>query len=149
MTTDQATLELARDWAALWDGDLSQTAKIIDESFVSHAAPLTGGPAGDTAGRDSLNAWVSGAHQVMEGLHFTIEIGPISDGDMVVVRWRADASYRGGFPGAAAAPGTPVRFYGTDVLRLVDGKIAEYWANADSLWFLQQIGLSVMPPLAR
>jgi hypothetical protein len=30
-------------------------------------------------------------------------------------------------------------------LRIVNGKIAEYWANADSLLFVQQLGLSEVP----
>ena len=46
--TDQRTHDLANTWAALWDGDLTQTPRIIAADFVSHAAPLTGGPAGDS-----------------------------------------------------------------------------------------------------
>ncbi|MDQ1218281.1 hypothetical protein [Microbacterium arborescens] len=38
-------------------------------------------------------------------------------------------------------------FFGTDTLRLDDdGLIAEYWANADSLGFAQQIGLDTGTP---
>jgi SnoaL-like polyketide cyclase len=145
--TDQ-THDLANAWAALWDGDLTQTPRIIAADFVSHAAPLTGGPAGDSYGRDVLNTWVSGIHQVLDDLHFLIELGPFRDGDIVVVRWRADGSYRGGYPGATAQAGTPVRFFGTDTLRLdASGLIVEYWANADSLWFVQQLGVQVVPAL--
>jgi hypothetical protein len=38
-------------------------------------------------------------------------------------------------------------FYGTDTLRVEDGKLIEYWANADSLWLIQQLGVSQVPPL--
>jgi predicted SnoaL-like aldol condensation-catalyzing enzyme len=31
-----------------------------------------------------------------------------------------------------SAVGRKVTFTGTDTLRIVDGKIAEYWANADT-----------------
>jgi SnoaL-like polyketide cyclase len=145
--TDQ-THDLANAWAALWDGDLTQTPRIIAADFVSHAAPLTGGPTGDSYGRDGLNTWVSGIHQVLDDLHFVIELGPFRDGDIVVVRWRADGSYRGGYPDATAQAGTPVRFFGTDTLRLdASGLIVEYWANADSLWFVQQLGVQVVPAL--
>jgi len=34
-----------------------------------------------------------------------------------------------------------VTFTGTDTLRIADGKLAEYWANADSLLFFQQLGV--------
>jgi hypothetical protein len=146
--TDHATHELVRDWIGLWNGDLTQTPRIIAPEFVSHAAPLTGGPAGDSTGRDLLDTWVGGIHQALEGLRFVMEIGPFRDGDVIVLRWRADGAYRGGFPGATAEAGTPVRFFGTDTLRLdADGRIAEYWANADSLWFVQQLGLREVPAL--
>ena len=45
-------------------------------------------------------------------------------------------------------PGTPadsigrkINFTGTDTLRIAGGRLAEYWANADSLLFIQQLGI--------
>jgi len=65
---------------------------------------------------------------------FVIEVGPITDGEHLVVRWRAHGTYADGFPGApAGAIGREVTFTGTDTLRVASGKLAEYWANADSL----------------
>ncbi|MDQ1130883.1 hypothetical protein QE381_003011 [Microbacterium sp. SORGH_AS 888] len=62
----------------------------------------------------------------------------------MVLRWRANGAYVGGIPGATAAVGRAVNFFGTDILRVEqDGLIHDYWANADSLWFAQQIGLEV------
>jgi predicted ester cyclase len=96
--------------------------------------------------RDALNAWVSGIHSVLSNLAFTIEVGPITDQDYLVVRWRARGTYTGGFPGAStSAVGRKVTFTGTDTLRIANGKIAEYWAHADSLLFVQQLGLSAIP----
>jgi hypothetical protein len=49
-------------------------------------------------------------------------------------------------PGAPAeAVGRKVNFTGTDTLRVADGMLAEYWANADSLLFFQQLGVSAVP----
>jgi len=63
-----------------------------------------------------------------------------------VVRWKAHGNYAGGFPGAPAeAAGRLLTFTGTDILRIADGKLAEYWANADSLLFFQQLGIRDMP----
>ena len=45
----------------------------------------------------------------------------------------------------AAAVGSQVSFTGTDTLRVAGGQIAEYWANADMLQLLQQLG--VLAPL--
>lgn len=67
----------------------------------------------------------------------------------MIVRWRADGTYTGALPGTdPAAAGRQVSFYGTDTLRLEGGLIAEYWANADSLWFVQQLGADRVPALA-
>lgn len=146
--TDHATQDLANAWAALWDGDLTQTPRIIAPEFASHSAALTGGPATSSSGRDLLDGWVTRIHQVLADLHFIIELGPFRDGDIVVVRWQADGNYRGGYPGATAVTGDPIRFFGTDTLRLDgSGRIVEYWANADSLWFIQQLGVHEVPAL--
>ncbi len=116
----------------------------------AHAAPLTGSGSGEIHGRDALNAWVGGIHSVLPDLAFTIEVGPISNKDYLVVRWRAHGTYGGGFPGASgSAVGREVTFTGTDTLRIVNGQIAEYWANADSLLFVQQLGVSKVPGAAQ
>ncbi len=141
---DDITHRLVNDWVALWNGDLAATDRIVAEDFTSHAAPLTGGEPGESMGRSALNGWVNGIHSVLRDLRFTVQLGPFRDTDTVVLRWRADGAYVGGVPGATAAVGQMVNFFGTDILRVErDGRIHEYWANADSLWFAQQIGLDV------
>ena len=51
-----------------------------------------------------------------------------------------------------APPPTPaggeISFTGTDTLRIENGKLAEYWADADSLLFFQQLGVAEVPALA-
>ena len=47
---------------------------------------------------------------------------------------------RRGTPG-----GREVTFTGTDTLRIVGGKLAGYWANADSVLFIQQLGVRHVP----
>ena len=140
---------LAEPWKDLWNGDLGLTEKIIAEDFVAHAAPLTGTGPDQIRGREGLNGWVSGIHAVLPDLTFVIDVGPITDGDYLVVRWRARGTYRGGFPGASPeAIGQEISFTGTDTLRVAAGKLAEYWANADSLLFVQQLGVRELPALA-
>jgi predicted ester cyclase len=137
---------LAEPWKQLWNGDLAVTDKIIAEDFVAHAAPLTGTGSDLMRGRDALNGWVSGIHAILPDLSFEIQVGPITDDDHMVVRWKARGTYGGGFPGASPdAVGREVTFTGTDTLRIADGKLAEYWANADSLLFFQQLGIREVP----
>jgi predicted ester cyclase len=141
-----ANLALAEPWKDLWNGDLSLTETIIAEDFVAHAAPLTGTGPDQIRGREALNGWISGIHAILPDLAFVIEVGPITDGQHMVVRWKARGTYRGGFPGAAPeAVGRKVIFTGTDTLRIARGQLAEYWANADSLLFYQQLGIREVP----
>lgn len=82
---------------------------------------------------------VTQMRSLMSDLNFSIEVGPIVDGDLVVVRWAATGHYGGGVPGAAAPVGTAVLFHGTDILRVADHLIVEYWLNADSLSLMTQL----------
>jgi len=137
---------LAEPWKDLWNGDLTLTDKIIAEDFVAHAAPLTGTGSDLIRGREALNGWVSGIHTILPDLSFEIEVGPIADDDHMAVRWKARGTYGGGFPGASPdAVGREITFTGTDTLRIADGMLAEYWANADSLLFFQQLGIREVP----
>jgi predicted ester cyclase len=144
--SNSANAALAGPWKDLWNGDLSLTDKIIAEDFTAHVAPITGTGPDEIHGRDALNAWVSGIHAILPDLNFTIDVGPVTDEEHLVVRWKAHGTYGGGFPGAAPdAVGRHVTFTGTDTLRIADGKLAEYWANADSLLFFQQLGVREVP----
>ena len=147
--SNAANAALASPWKDLWNGDLEVTGRIIAEDFVAHAAPLTGSGGDEIRGREALNVWVSGIHAVLPDLKFVIEVGPITDDEHLVLRWKARGTYRGGFPGASPdAVGREITFTGTDTLRIADGKLAEYWLNVDSLLFLQQLGVKEVPALA-
>jgi hypothetical protein len=72
----------------------------------------------------------------------SIDVGPIADEHYMVVRWKVEGTYNGGFPGSSPdTAGRTVALTGTDVVRIEDGKFAEYWLNVDSLSFMQQIGV--------
>ena len=141
-----ANAALANPWKDLWNGDLGLADEIIADDFVAHAAPLTGTGPDEIHGREALKGWISGIHAVLPDLAFSIDVGPITDNEHLVVRWKAHGTYRGGFPGAApVAAGRKVTFTGTDTLRVARGKLAEYWANTDSLLFFQQLGVREVP----
>ena len=144
--SNAANAALAEPWKDLWNGHLEVTGQIIAEDFVAHAAPLTGTGGDEIRGREALNGWVSAIHAILPDLAFVIEVGPITGAEHLAVRWKAHGTYRGGFPGApSGAVGQEVTFTGTDTLRIAGGKLAEYWANAGSLLFFQQLGVREVP----
>ena len=80
------------------------------------------------------------SREPFSALEFTTDIGPITEGDLVVARWQGRGVYESGLPGATAEKGTKVAFSAIDILKVRDGKIIEYWHNADDLNFMLQIG---------
>ena len=142
--TDARNAAFAEPWRQLWSGDLAQLDTIVAENFVAHAA-LVGMGEGALRGRAALGQWIGGLHAAMTGLVFGIEVGPVTDANNLVIRWRARGTYRGGFPGASdAAIGREVNFTGTDILRVANGRIAEYWVNSDTLLLMQQLGVQAV-----
>ncbi|ONI84094.1 hypothetical protein ALI144C_15435 [Actinosynnema sp. ALI-1.44] len=129
--------ELTRMWVDIWNGDLSLIDIAVHEDFVSHTAPLAGGPVADSHGRLSLSGWISASHTLLEDLTFTVEVGPLVDEPHIALRWYATGTH----------DGRSVGFHGTDLLRVADGLIVEYWLSADSVWFSQQLGVRELAPL--
>ena len=104
-----------------------------------HAAMMDGGGGENLKGRDGLVGWIQQMRAAIPDLRFTIEVGPIAQDEYVSLRWAANGTYGGGFPGAAAPAGTPVSITGTDTLRIEDGRFAEYWLNSDVHILLAQL----------
>ena len=104
-----ANAALANPWKDLWNGDLGIADQIIAGDFVAHAAPLTGTGPDEIRGREALKGWISGIHAVLPDLTFVIEVGPITGDEHLIVRWKAQGTYRGGFPRRAGRGHWPAR----------------------------------------
>lgn len=130
------------NWIAIWNGDFSSTSEWVAEDFKVHATMMDGSDSAAIRGPEGLTNWITGMRQGFADLTFETLVGPISEGDNVAGHWRATASYQGGIPGATAAIGTRISFTGTDVLRLENGKAAEYWLVSDTLALLGQLGMN-------
>jgi predicted ester cyclase len=70
---------------------------------------------------------------------FVVEVGPVAEGDLVAARWIGHGSYKGGMRGATAPAGTRVSFSGHDLLRVEDGRFAEYWVISEAEQLLAQL----------
>jgi hypothetical protein len=102
---------------ARWIDEVWAQARIPDdlvaEDFVGHW------PDRDVHGRDGLAAVLEQTHGMFDALEFRIVLGPLSDGDLLAGRWTGVGRHADG----------EARFFGNDILRLRDGRIAEYWTG--------------------
>ena len=129
-------------WLALWNGDLAGVGAVVAPDFTLHQVGL-GGPLDpeEFRGPDGLVRLIGMGRAPFAELTFRVEVGPIVEGDMLAARWTGAGIYRGGLPGATAPAGTPVTFGGNDLLRIVAGKVAEYWVSSDGLYLMAQLGV--------
>ncbi|MCA2224985.1 ester cyclase [Nonomuraea aurantiaca] len=135
----QQNKQLIHAWVQLWNGDYTLAKRIISPDVRVRAALLDGGDGSTVKGPAGMVDLIGQIRAAFPDLRFTVEVGPIIDDDHAVVRWVANGTYGGGFPGATAAIGTKVRFTGTDTLRVRRGLITDYWLNADTLLLITQL----------
>jgi hypothetical protein len=149
MTSSQ-NAALLEKWAEMFAGDIALVDDYITDDFVTHVAPLPWKTdVGTTAGPEEMRQWLGGGlRSLMPDMRFSADVGPIADEHYMVIRWKVEGTYNGGFPGSSPdAVGRAVAITGTDIVRIEDGKFAEYWLDVDSLYFLQQIGVKEVPAL--
>ena len=118
-----------------WNGD---DAAVIEELAVDD---VIGHPvSGQTLqGRDLLKQRHGALRQVYGDPHFAVE-DLIAESDKVLVRWSFTGKHIGPIMGAAPT-GEQISVGGMNLLQFVDGKIVEFWVNADDLGELQQLGV--------
>ncbi|MFB8275335.1 ester cyclase [Nocardia colli] len=135
--------QLVDGWLALWNGDYSSVSDIVASEFGVHAAMLDGTDGSAVRGPDGLVDWIAQIRAAFTELVFTVQVGPIIDRDQLALRWIAVGTYGGGFPGATAPAGTAIRFTGTDILRIEQDLIVEYWVNSDTHVLLGSLGVQL------
>lgn len=131
--------KLVADWVDLWNGNYSLAAAIVSPEVRVRAALMDGGDGSAVKGSSGMVKFITQIRSAFPDLHFDIEVGPIIDGEHIVLRWVATGTYAGGFPGATAPVGTKVTFTGADMLKTEKGLITHYWLNADTLLVVNQL----------
>ena len=99
----------------LWAGK-DVAAEIVTEDFVGHW------PDREVHGPDELRAIIAETRTMLADLTFAIELGPLVDGEMVAGRW----------VGRGRSDDGPMSFTGNDILRIKDGRFAEYWTGTSA-----------------
>ena len=135
---------VGRWFAEFWGKDLN--LGVIDEI----AAPdmlLRYSLHAPRRGRDDIKAFITGFRAAFPDLNFWGTADLIAEGDYVVGRWEGGGTHTGpAFTdflagGLPAATGRKMRFTGTTVLKVIDGRIAEEIGLDDGVTALTQLGL--------
>jgi len=116
-------------------GDLTAVDDCLTPDFVVHDPPFGGQPDAEgmramaAAFRTAFPDWHSDVHLL------------IAEDDLVAEMFTASGTQRGEMLGVAPT-GRPASLPGTNVFRVRDGRISEFWPRVDELGLLQQLGLA-------
>lgn len=133
---------LYRRWLPeLWNSDPAAMHDIAAEIFAPDVVAHWG-PGRDYAGPAAVADMVRQSAELFDDVEVILEQGPVVDGDLVAARWTFAGRVRDTMPGMPAEPGTPVRYHGMDLMRIADGRFAEYWPHGDNLSLMRQLGMA-------
>jgi steroid delta-isomerase-like uncharacterized protein len=133
-TSDQNKLVARRFGEEVWgQGDVDAADEVLAEDFIEHN-PAPGQGTGRGGHKQVIKLWRAAFPDL------TIAVDDLLvEGDRVALRWTAHATHQGELMGMPAT-GRPVTLTGIDILRIVDGRIAERWGEFNGVEMLQQLG---------
>jgi steroid delta-isomerase-like uncharacterized protein len=120
----------------LWNqGQLTVADELYAADYIDHdpALPNIG------AGPDAVKQAVTIYRTAFPDLHLNIK-DMLVDGDKIAFRWTSHGTHRGDLQGVAPT-GKTATSSGITISRFAAGKIAEDWANWDTLGLLRQLGV--------
>ena len=97
----------------------------------------------EVVGLDAMKAGWKVFYGALADLKITL-IAEVTEGDMLVEFMTMEARYTGDHMGREVVD-TPVRYNQVEVVRIVGGKIVEWWVEMDRLWMSQQLGFQFEP----
>lgn len=128
-----------RDWIdAFNERDWTRDASFRSANYRAHmsATPVE-------LGFDSWLGFLQGFADAFPDCKISVE-DEVAQGDTVASRWTMTGTHQGDFLGVPAT-GKPMIITGIDFTRVVDGKIAEHWAQFDAASLMVQIGALPAP----
>jgi steroid delta-isomerase-like uncharacterized protein len=131
--------QLNRDWIQKFnerDWEAEATCRTADFTAHMQGAP---GPLDGDGWVGYLGMFVAGFPDVQIAVD-----AELSEGNVVCSRWTITGTHQGEFLGVPAT-GRQVSIVGIDVSRVVDGKVAEHWAQFDGLGTMMQLGAIPAP----
>lgn len=128
---------IVRSFLEVQDREERTPAELCSPDFTAH---LAGAPPMDLAAFEQFEAVFSAGFSNIR--HSLEDI--VAEGDRVAFRMTMDATHTGEFMGLPAS-GKQVSFLGIGIMRIADGKVADYWGSPDRMGLMQQIGALPTP----
>jgi steroid delta-isomerase-like uncharacterized protein len=98
--------------------------------------------------RDNFIHWIDTFDAAFAGYRLIAE-DIVASEDKVAARWRFTGKHTGPLTDMnLPATGKQVTYTGTNIFRVVDGKIAEQWLFPDAITFMRQLGVLPEPQTA-
>ena len=119
-------------------GNMSLVDEMVAFDYVGHPTP-PGLPPGREGFKMTANMFHSAFSDMKTPIHDII-----ADGDKVAVNMTHSGTHTGEFMGIAPT-GKSISFEEICVLRIANGKIAEYWGQVDNTAMMQQLGVMPAP----
>ena len=119
--------------------ELDKLDDMVVEDYVEHQ-PIPGQP----EGREGLKWAYRAFNEPFPDLVFDFA-DVLAEDDLIVGRGIGEGHNTGSFMGIPAT-GNKVKWTGTRLFRLKDGKLVEGWINLDMLGLMQQLGVIPSPP---
>jgi predicted ester cyclase len=95
----------------------------------------------DVVGLEAMKALWQVAYVALKDMRPTTH-AEISEGDIYMTLLTIEATYEGEYMGQQFA-GVPVKYNQVETMRIVDGKIVEWWVEFDRLWMSEQLGFEL------
>jgi len=144
--TEQVNAQAAEQNRAL----IKQVLELIDERKLDEAFELYAedyiyhGPNGEVLnGREGIRGLWEVFLTGFPDLRSTVE-DIVTEGDMLVLRWRIEGTHTGEFLGVAPS-GAEINLRITEIFRIANGQLVEAWDQYDRLGLMQQIGAIPAP----
>ncbi|MFN2158087.1 MAG: ester cyclase [Anaerolineae bacterium] len=97
----------------------------------------------DIVGLDAMKALWQVAYAPLKDMN-AATVAETSEGEILTGLYAMEATYEGEYMGQQIA-GVPVKFNQAETMRIVDGKIVEWWVGFDRLWMSEQLGFELKP----
>ena len=117
------------------NGDLGLIDELAADDFIDHEEGLPGQP----PGKEGVRFFVDAMRAAFPDLRPASLEPMLADGDLEAARVILTGTHEGDFMGVSAT-GRSVELETIDIIRLVDGKVAEHWGITDTMSLMQQLG---------